>query len=216
MTQEIKKFKDLQRRGVMLVLSSPSGAGKTTISREILSKDPYISLSVSVTTRPKRDNEEDGVHYHFKTEEEFQQLVQDGAFLEHATVFGYQYGTLKEPVYQALENGNDILFDIDWQGTQQIREAAGQDVVRVFILPPSQEELESRLRNRAQDNEETIAVRMAEANNEISHYTEYQYIVVNNNLNSSVDKVYSILKSERMKRRRLTGLNAFIRELMGN
>lgn len=205
---------NLQRRGLLLVISSPSGAGKTTICQELLEKDEDgISLSVSVTTRTKRPGEIDGVHYHFKTEEEFHELVKAGEFLEHAKVFNNYYGTLKKPVYEALEQGKDVLFDIDWQGTQHLKETVQGDVVTIFILPPSKEELEKRLRNRQQDSEDTIQARMSKANSEISHYTEYTYIIVNKHLETSIDKVYSILKSERLKRRRLTGLNTFVREL---
>ena len=212
----MKDFKVLNRRGFMLVLSSPSGAGKTTISREILDMDPKISLSVSATTRPQRPGEEDGVHYHFKTEDSFKQMIEDDAFLEHAKVFGNYYGTPKKPVFEALENGKDILFDIDWQGAQQLKEVATEDVVTIFILPPSRPELENRLRKRAQDTDRVIEERMAKANSEISHYTEYTYIVVNQDLESSVDKVVSIIKAERLKRRRLTGLNSFVRDLMND
>lgn len=212
----MKDFKVLNRRGFMLVLSSPSGAGKTTISREILDMDPKISLSVSATTRPQRPGEEDGVHYHFKTEDSFKQMIEDDAFLEHAKVFGNYYGTPKKPVFEALENGKDILFDIDWQGAQQLKEVATEDVVTIFILPPSRPELENRLRKRAQDTDRVIEERMAKANSEISHYTEYTYIVVNQDLESSVDKVVSIIKAERLKRRRLTGLNGFVRDLMND
>ena len=210
----MKDFKVLNRRGFMLVLSSPSGAGKTTISREILAMDPKISLSVSATTRPQRPGEEDGEHYHFKTESDFQEMIKQDAFLEHAKVFGNYYGTPKKPVFDALEGGKDILFDIDWQGAQQLKEVATEDVVTVFILPPSRPELENRLRKRAQDTNRVIEERMAKANSEISHYTEYTYIVVNQDLESSVDKVVSIIKAERLKRRRLTGLNGFVRDLM--
>lgn len=212
----MKDFKVLNRRGFMLVLSSPSGAGKTTISREILDMDPKISLSVSATTRPQRPGEEDGVHYHFKTEDSFKQMIEDDAFLEHAKVFGNYYGTPKKPVFDALESGKDILFDIDWQGAQQLKEVATEDVVTIFILPPSRPELENRLRKRAQDTDRVIEERMAKANSEISHYTEYTYIVVNQDLESSVDKVVSIIKAERLKRRRLTGLNSFVRDLMND
>lgn len=207
-------FKSLNRRGFMLILSSPSGAGKTTICRSVLSKDPRISLSISATTRPMRPGEEEGVDYFFKTEEEFKAMIEADEFLEWAHVFGNYYGTLKKPVYEAMEEGKDILFDIDWQGAQQLKEVASEDVVTIFILPPSRDELESRLRSRAQDEECVIKERMEKANSEISHYTEYKYIIINQELDSSIDKVESIVKSERLTRRRLTGLNAFVRELM--
>lgn len=207
-------FKSLNRRGFMLILSSPSGAGKTTICRNVLKKDSRITLSISATTRPKRPGEQEGVDYYFKTEEEFKAMIEADEFLEWAHVFGNYYGTLKKPVYEAMEEGKDILFDIDWQGAQQLKEVASEDVVTIFILPPSRDELESRLRNRAQDEESVIQERMEKANSEISHYTEYKYIVINQELDTSIDKVESIIKSERLTRRRLTGLNAFVRELM--
>lgn len=204
---------NLERRGLLFVISSPSGAGKTTISREVLEKDEDISLSISVTTRQKRPGEEDGVHYHFRTKEEFDRLVEEGEFLEYAKVFDNWYGTLKRPVVKGLDAGKDVLFDIDWQGTQHLKETLESDLVTVFILPPSKKELEERLHKREQDSEEIIRSRMAKANSEISHYTEYTYIVVNKDLETSVDKVLSILKAERLKRRRLTGLNNFVRQL---
>ncbi len=207
-------FTSLNRRGFMLILSSPSGAGKTTICRSILGTDPRISLSISATTRDKRPGEQDGVDYYFKTEEEFKAMIDAGEFLEWAHVFGNYYGTLKKPVYEAMEQGKDILFDIDWQGAQQLKEVASEDVVTIFILPPSREELEKRLRNRAQDSDAIIQERMDKANSEISHYTEYKYIVINQDLETSIDKVEGIIRSERLTRRRLTGLNAFVRDLM--
>ena len=161
-----------------------------------------------------RPGEEEGVDYFFKTEEEFKAMIEADEFLEWAHVFGNYYGTLKKTVYEAMEEGKDILFDIDWQGAQQLKEVASEDVVTIFILPPSRDELESRLRNRAQDEECVIKERMEKANSDISHYTEYKYIIINQELDSSIDKVESIVKSERLTRRRLTGLNAFVRELM--
>ncbi|MBK67703.1 MAG: guanylate kinase [Rickettsiales bacterium] len=207
-------FKSLKRRGFMLVLSSPSGAGKTTITREVLKRDRKISLSVSATTREQRPGEEDGVHYHFKSQEEFKKMRENDELLEAANVFGNWYGTPKKAVTEALEKGGDVMFDIDWQGSQQLKENAIDDVITIFILPPSRSELENRLRSRAQDTDRVIEDRMQKANSEISHYTEYDFIVINEDLETSVDKVMSIIKSERLKRRRLTGLNAFVRDLM--
>lgn len=198
----------------MLVLSSPSGAGKTTITREVLKRDNKVSLSISATTRDIRPGEENGVHYFFKTKEEFDDMLKNDEMLEAANVFGNWYGTPKKAVYDSLEKGGDVMFDIDWQGSQQLKENAIDDVITIFILPPSRDELESRLRSRAQDTDRVIEDRMQKANSEISHYTEYDYIVINQDLETSVDKVLSIIKSERLKRRRLTGLNAFVRDLM--
>ncbi len=206
-------FKSLQRRGFMLAFASPSGAGKTTISRAILESDHRVSLSVSATTRPQRPGEIDGVHYFFKTEDEFKAMIDTGEFLEYAKVFGNYYGTPKTPVFEAMAQGKDILFDIDWQGVQQLKEAAENDVVTVFVLPPSRQELERRLRSRAQDTDRVIEERMDKANSEISHYTEFKFIIVNQDLDSSIQKVESIIQAERLKRRRLTGLNTFIRDL---
>lgn len=207
-------FKSLKRRGFMLVLSSPSGAGKTTISREVLRVDHKISLSISATTRGQRPGEEDGIHYHFKSEDEFHRMAENKELLETANVFGNWYGTPAEPVYKALEEGHDVMFDIDWQGAQQLKENSREDVISVFILPPSRGELENRLRKRAQDTDRVIEDRMEKANSEISHYNEYDYIVINQDLDTSIDKVLSIIKAERLKRRRLTGLNSFVRDLM--
>src|SRR5512135_3713098 len=170
---------EIKRRGLMLVLSSPSGAGKTTLSRKLLDSDSGIFMSVSATTRAKRPNEVDGRDYHFVSPEKFQQMVKADEFLEHATVFEHRYGTPKKPVMDALAHGGDVLFDIDWQGTQQLKERAREDLVSVFILPPGHDELERRLKTRAQDSKEVVAKRMAEAASEISHWPEYDYVVVN-------------------------------------
>ena len=177
---------DMQRRGLMLVLSSPSGAGKTTLSRRLLQTDPDIVMSVSATTRQPRDGEEEGRDYFFVSPSMFAQMVESDGFLEHATVFGNQYGTPIEPVQLALAKGRDVLFDIDWQGTQQLRQRAGDDLVSIFVLPPSHEELERRLRARAQDSEDVVRARMAKANNEISHWAEYDYVVVNDALDHAL------------------------------
>lgn len=197
----------------MLVLSSPSGAGKTTISRALLERDANLSLSVSATTRPMRPNELEGVHYFFKRPEEFERMVKEGEFLEHARVFGNAYGTPRAPVEAALSEGKDVLFDIDWQGSQQVAEAMPKDLVRVFILPPSHDELERRLYTRAQDSKEVVEGRMAKAASEMSHWQEYDYVVVNRDLERCIADVEAILRAERMKRERQTNLSDFIRDL---
>jgi guanylate kinase len=203
----------IQRRGLMLVLSSPSGAGKTTISRHLLPGDDEINLSISVTTRPKRANEIEGVDYHFVDQPTFDQLVIAGELLEHATVFGHGYGTPRAPVEAALEAGQDVLFDIDWQGTQQLAEKASKDLVRIFILPPSTTELERRLRTRAQDPEEVVQGRMAKAADEMSHWPEYDYIIVNHDVAESLAQVEAILAAERLKRERQVSLHDFVEVL---
>lgn len=194
----------------MLVLSSPSGAGKTTLARRLLESDAEISLSVSVTTRPKRPNEVEGRDYTFVTPEKFTAMAAKDEFFEHAMVFGNHYGTPKQPVLSALGRGRDVLFDIDWQGTQQLKERAREDLVSIFVLPPSHDEMERRLRSRAQDSEEVIAKRMAEAASEISHWPEYDYVVLNNDLDSAQSKVRSILEAERARRTRLIGVGEFV------
>jgi len=204
---------EIGRRGLMLVLSSPSGAGKTTISREILARDERLHMSVSATTRPKRPGEVEGRDYYFVAEEKFRLMVNRQELLEHATVFGNLYGTPKKPVEEALAAGRDVLFDIDWQGAQQIREAARADLVSVFILPPSTPDLEQRLKSRAQDSEEVVAGRMARAADEMSHWPEYDYIVVNRDVAASVAEVEAILTAERLRRERQIGLGEFVRGL---
>ena len=204
----------LARRGLLFILSSPSGAGKSTIARMLLEQDGHIALSVSVTTRPPRPGEVDGKDYHFIDEAEFHRLVEENALLEWAKVFGHYYGTPKAQVKQGLRDGQDFLFDIDWQGTQQLYQRAEGDVVRVFILPPSLEELHRRLRSRNTDSEEVIAGRMARAQDEISHWDGYDFVVINDNVESSFDKVRQILNSERMRRARQTGLIDYVRDLM--
>ncbi len=205
----------LQRRGLMFILSSPSGAGKTTISRMLLKADPEIRLSVSATTRPPRPGEQDGVHYHFVSDAEFDRMVADDDFYEWAHVFGHRYGTPKGRIRAALKEGQDFLFDIDWQGTQQLYQKDQQDVVRVFILPPSLAELHQRLQNRATDSAAVIAARMERARAEISHWDGYDYVVINDDVDLCFAKVREILHAERMKRQRQTGLIPFVRELMG-
>lgn len=197
----------------MLVLSSPSGAGKTTISRALLTADDHIEMSVSATTRPMRPGEVDGRDYFFRSAEQFDQMVEEDAFLEWAHVFGNRYGTPRGPVEAVLARGHDVLFDIDWQGTQQLHAKAGEDVVRVFILPPSMEELEQRLRSRGTDSEEVIAGRMARAEAEISHWAEYDYVLVNSDVESCLAQVRTILAAERLKRLRQPGLVNFVRGL---
>jgi guanylate kinase len=203
----------IERRGLMLVLSSPSGAGKTTISRELLARDDNLTLSVSATTRPMRPGETEGVDYLFVDRARFDAMVAEGAFLEHATVFEHCYGTPRAAVESALALGRDVLFDIDWQGTQQVAEKAREDLVGVFILPPSTGELERRLRARAQDPDAVVRGRMAKAADEMSHWAEYDYIVVNKDVEKSVAAVQSILEAERLRRDRRVGLHDFVESL---
>jgi guanylate kinase len=201
---------DIGRRGLMLVLSSPSGAGKTSIAKALLNNDNNLRNSISVTTRAKRIQEKHGVDYFFESSENFLKMRDNGEFLEWAEVFGNYYGTPKKYVFFELENGNDVIFDIDWQGTQQIAQFARNDLVTVFILPPSLESLHNRLQMRAQDSEAIIAKRMHEAASEISHWPEYDYVIVNNVFEESVAKVSAILTAERAKRTRLLGLSDFV------
>jgi guanylate kinase len=204
-----------QRRGLLIVLSSPSGAGKTTISRMLLNADAEVTMSISATTRPKRPGEVEGADYHFVDDAEFDRLVDIGEFVEWAPVFGYRYGTPKAPVKDALRNGRDILFDIDWQGTQQLKAAMGEDLVSIFILPPSMAELERRLRERGTDREDVIADRMARAAGEISHWPEYEYVLINRETDECLAEVRSIVAAERLKKNRQTDLVPFVRELIG-
>jgi guanylate kinase len=203
----------IHRRGLMFVLSSPSGAGKSTISREILARDANITMSVSATTRPKRPGEVAGKDYYFVDNSEFSLMVNRQEFLEYAKVFDNYYGTPAGPVMDALAAGKDVLFDIDWQGTQQIAEQARDDLVSVFILPPSTAELERRLKKRAQDPADVVARRMSKAADEMSHYAEYDYIIVNQDIEESVDQALSILKAERLRRERMEGLGEFVKGL---
>ncbi|EME71507.1 guanylate kinase [Paramagnetospirillum caucaseum] len=205
----------VSRRGLMLVMSSPSGAGKTTISRALLERDSAIGMSVSATTRPPRPGEVDGKDYHFVTVEKFHDMVEKREFLEHARVFDNFYGTPRGPVDEILRSGRDVLFDIDWQGTQQMAQNARADLVSVFVLPPSVEELERRLRGRAQDSDEVVRKRMAKAGDEMSHWPEYDYIVVNVDLDKSIAAVQAILAAERLKRERQVGLPDFVTQLRG-
>ena len=205
----------IERRGLMLVLSSPSGAGKTTISRKLLDRDGNLTLSVSATTRPMRPGETEGVDYLFVDRARFDAMVAEGAFLEHATVFEHCYGTPRAAVEAALAAGRDVLFDIDWQGAQQVAEKAREDLVGVFILPPSTEELERRLHSRAQDPDAVVRGRMAKAADEMSHWAEYDYIVVNEDVERSVAAVQSILQAVRLRRDRQVGLRDFVESLRG-
>jgi guanylate kinase len=203
----------IARRGLLFVMSSPSGAGKTTLSRKLLVADNNISMSVSVTTRKPRPGELDGKDYHFITRQKFDAMVKAGELLEWAEVFGNFYGTLKKPVDEALHAGRDVLFDIDWQGTQQLAQAMPEDLVRLFILPPAPDALRERLINRAQDSSAVIAKRMAEAAHEISHWPEYDYVIVNDVIEAAHQQVMAILTAERLRRRRQLGLTKFVREL---
>ena len=204
---------DIHRRGLMLVLSSPSGAGKTTLSRRLLESDGEITMSVSATTRKPRPGEEEGKDYHFLTTEDFGVMRNKGEFLEHAKVFDNYYGTPKGPVEEALSAGRDVMFDIDWQGTQQLEESASSDLVKVFILPPSGHELEKRLNTRAQDPPDVVAGRMAKASDEISHYAEYDYIIVNDDVEKALKELTAILVAERVRRERRVGLRTFVQQL---
>lgn len=203
----------VERRGLMFVLSSPSGAGKTTLSRELVGKVPDLQMSVSVTTRPMRPGEVEGKDYYFIDKPRFDAMVKNNELLEHAPVFDHFYGTPRAPVEAALSAGRDVLFDIDWQGTQQLREKARDDVVSVFILPPSAGDLEKRLHTRAQDSEEVIRGRMNRASHEMSHFAEYDYIVINHEIDDAFAEVQSILMAERLKLKRRVGLTAFVRDL---
>jgi guanylate kinase len=208
-----KNRKRIARRGLMLVLSSPSGAGKTTLSRLLLRSDRRVELSVSVTTRPKRRGEVNRRDYHFIDRQRFDAMVENGELLEWAEVFGHRYGTPRRPVVEALRAGRDILFDIDWQGTQQLREKARNDLVSVFILPPTVAELERRLKRRAQDSNAVIGSRMAKAAGEMSHWPEYDYVIVNRDKAEAFAEVRAILAAERLKRERQIGLSDFVRAL---
>jgi guanylate kinase len=203
----------IQRRGLMLVLSSPSGAGKTTLSRQLLDNDKQIQLSVSCTTRQKLPGERDGVDYRFVDTATFRGMIERKEFLEYAEVFANYYGTPKAPVDEALAAGRDVLFDIDWQGTQQLRDKGRADLVTVFILPPSTRDLEKRLLTRAQDPKEIVAQRMAKAADEMSHWAEYDYVVVNSDIGTSLTNLKAILTAERLKRERQVGMSVFVKGL---
>ena len=203
----------ITRQGLMLVLSSPSGAGKTSIARALLKRDPEITMSVSATTRPRRPGETEGKDYYFTDTQRFKTDINKGLFLEYARVFDNYYGTPLRPVQETLAAGRDVLFDIDWQGTQQIKAKAREDLVSVFVLPPSTAELERRLLSRAQDSAEVVAGRMARAADEMSHYPEYDYIIVNHDLEASIEAVHTILKAERLRISRQAGLTDFMKQL---
>jgi guanylate kinase len=203
-----------KRRGFMMVISSPSGAGKTSLSRRMLEQDPQLEMSVSATTRSAREGEVNGEHYFFVTPSEFDKMEREGAFLEYAIVFDNRYGTPQAPVEKALTEGRDVLFDIDWQGTQQLKDKVREDVVTVFILPPTMVRLEERLRVRGLDSPEVIAKRMAKAGGEISHWAEYDYVLVNDDFDACLSQLKTILAAERLKRRRQPPLSDFVKNLL--
>ncbi|NDF12372.1 MAG: guanylate kinase [Proteobacteria bacterium] len=215
MAQAKKNQVPIHRKGFMVVLSSPSGAGKTTLSRMLLEQDKKLRMSISATTRAKRPGEKDAVDYYFVSKQKFAEMVTNGEFLECAEVFGNSYGTPEKPVFESLEKGTDVLFDIDWQGTQQLLARARLDVVTIFILPPTMQELERRLRGRAQDSEEVVKGRMAKASHEISHWYIYDYVIVNHDLDESLKHLLSIIDAERQKRDRQQGLAEFVGSLIG-
>lgn len=205
----------MERSGLLIILSSPSGAGKSTLARRLIEWDPTLTFSVSATTRQPRSGEIDGQHYYFRSREQFQQMVAGAEMLEHAEVFGNYYGTPRAPVETAMRQGADTLFDVDWQGGQQIRASGlGSHVVSIFVLPPSLAELERRLRGRGQDSDQVIRGRMEKSLNEISHWAEYDYVVVNDDLDRSTEALKTILTAERLRRDRQTGLGPFVRKLM--
>ncbi|MDE1967597.1 MAG: guanylate kinase [Alphaproteobacteria bacterium] len=208
-------MRDIKRRGILLVLSSPSGAGKTTITRALVTREPQLALSVSATTRPRRAGEVDGKDYHFVDPPRFATMVANGELLEHATVFGHSYGTPRAPLMAAIESGRDIITDIDWQGTQQLQAKIGADLVSVFILPPTMAALEARLKSRAQDSDEVVRARMAKSSEELSHWDAYDYVVINDDFEDSVRRVQAILSAERVQRRRQVGLAEFVNRLRG-
>ncbi|MDI3471263.1 MAG: Guanylate kinase [Pseudolabrys sp.] len=207
---------DIARRGIMLVLSSPSGAGKTTLTRNLLDKETKVALSISVTTRERRSSEIEGVHYYFRTKRQFEQMRDAGELLEWAEVHGNFYGTPREPVEQALVEGRDVLFDIDWQGTRQLLDKMRDDVVTVFVLPPSADELKARLERRAEDSAQVIAQRLQNAVEEISHWREYDYILVNRDLDESFARLRAILTAERLKRVKMLDLEGFVNRLLAD
>lgn len=205
-------FTRIQRRGLMLILSAPSGGGKTTITRRLLEVDPNVTVSISATTRDKRPGEIDGQHYFFVSKEKFQDMIANSEFLEHAEIYGQMYGTPRAPVEAALASEKDVLFDIDWQGLQSFKSLMPGDIASIFVLPPNKSELERRLRGRAQDSEEIMRKRLDKAAEEVAHSSEYDYIIINRDIDKSVARVRAILEAERMKRHRLPGLAAFVRE----
>ena len=204
------------RQGICVVLSSPSGAGKTTISRKLLESDPELKISISCTTRPPRKNEVDGVDYYFVSKDKFKEMINHGEFLEHAEVFGHFYGTPKKYVDEQLNKGLDVVFDIDWQGTRQLSDKLDGQLVSIFILPPSMEELEKRLRQRAMDADDVVQKRMKKASREISHWNEYEYVIVNENLEQAMADVEKIVQAERLKRARYPEMELFVQNLLFN
>ena len=204
----------MERRGIMIVLSSPSGAGKTTLTRRLLADNPDMAMSVSATTRAPRPGEVDGKDYFFIDKDRFAEMRDADQFLEYARVFDNYYGTQSDPVFEALDNGHDVLFDIDWQGAQQLTQAASDDLVKIFILPPSLRELEKRLRSRAQDSDDIIAKRMSKSESEISHWAEYDYVIVNADVDSAGRELQTIIKAERLKRRRQPWISGFVKDLI--
>jgi len=203
-----------QRRGLMIVLSSPSGAGKTTLTRQMLSENPNMTMSVSATTRRPRPGETDGTDYYFVSKDQFSAMIDEEEFLEHAKVFDNYYGTPRGPVEEALDQGKDVVFDIDWQGAQQLTQAAQDDLVKIFILPPGMQELEKRLRSRAQDSDEVIAKRMSKSEAEISHWAEYDYVIVNDDVDMAMAELTAIVIAERLKRKRQLWLGPFVKTLV--
>lgn len=206
---------DIHHKGILVVLSSPSGAGKTSLSKKLLEYHPNFSLSISVTTRLPRPGEQEGREYYFRTQDDFQQMIQQEAFLEYAKVFDNYYGTLRAPIEQDLMDQKDILFDIDWQGTQQMHQSIPDDIVSIFILPPSLQALEERLRARAQDSDAVIAQRMQQASAEMSHWPEYGYVLINDDFDGTLHQILSIVRAEKLKRRRQLGLEKFVKNLVG-
>lgn len=205
----------MDRTGLLIILSSPSGAGKSTLARRLMEWDPTISFSVSATTRSPRPSEIDGQHYHFTSVERFREMAREGEMLEHAEVFGNFYGSPRLPVEEAIRSGRDVLFDVDWQGGQQIRASAlGQHTISVFMLPPSLPELERRLKARGQDSDEVIASRMEKCRAEISHWAEYDYVLINHDLDETESHLRAIVAAERLRRERMVGLSGFVRELL--
>ncbi len=204
----------VKRLGLMLAISSPSGAGKTSIARELVKTDQFINMSISVTTRAPRSSEKEGHDYYFVNDEKFNEYEKKGEFLEYAKVFNNRYGTLKKPVMNNIKNGVDTIFDIDWQGTQALREVSSHNIASIFILPPSTKDLEYRLRKRGQDSPEEVTRRMSEASAEITHWAEYDYVVINYNLEESINNVRSILNAERLKRERQVGLTDLVRKII--
>ena len=202
------------RRGLMVVLSSPSGAGKTTLTRKLLAENPDMTMSVSATTRAPRPGESDGQDYFFISKDKFAQMADEDEFLEHAKVFDNFYGTPRAPVEGALADGRDVVFDIDWQGAQQLTQAAADDLVKIFILPPNMRELEARLKSRAQDSDAVISARMSKSENEISHWAEYDYVIINDTIDAAMDELRTIVNAERLRRRRQPWLGSFVKSLV--